>query len=78
MFANRVEIVTGAPGRIGAGVAAAFVQAGAKWLCWQEMKSACRLAEETEHHGGIAMPVRCTLRMLLRPAPFAANPLTSE
>jgi NADP-dependent 3-hydroxy acid dehydrogenase YdfG len=62
MFANRVAIVTGASGGIGAAVAAAFAQAGAKVaLLARNEERLLRLAEEIEHHGGMAMPVRCNV-----------------
>ena len=42
MFANRVAIVTGASGGIGAAVAAAFAQAGAAVALLGRKKSPCR------------------------------------
>jgi NADP-dependent 3-hydroxy acid dehydrogenase YdfG len=60
MFANRVAIVTGASGGIGAAVAAALAQAGAAvaLLARNEERLSC-LADVIERHGGIAVPVRC-------------------
>jgi NADP-dependent 3-hydroxy acid dehydrogenase YdfG len=60
MFANRVAIVTGASGGIGAAVGAAFAQAGAAVaLLGRREEPLSRLADEIERHGGIAVPVRC-------------------
>ena len=62
MFANRVVIVTGASGGIGAALAAAFAQAGARVaLLARKEERLLRLADEIERHGGIAMPVRCNV-----------------
>lgn len=59
MFANRVAIVTGASGGIGAAVAAAFAQAGAAVALLARSERLSRLADEIKRYGGIAVPVRC-------------------
>jgi len=62
MIANRVAIVTGASGGIGAAAAAAFAQAGAKVaLLARKEERLSRLAAEIERYGGVAVPVRCNV-----------------
>jgi NADP-dependent 3-hydroxy acid dehydrogenase YdfG len=62
MFANRVAIVTGASGGIGAAVAASLAQAGAKVaLLARKEERLSGLASEIERYGGVALPVRCNV-----------------
>jgi len=46
MFANRVAIVTGTSGGVGAAVAAAFAQAGFKVARWHDEGRLLQLAED--------------------------------
>ena len=59
MFANPVAIVTAASGGVGAAVAAAFAQAGARvGLLGRKEEGLSRLADEIQRHGDIVQPAR--------------------
>jgi len=60
IFTNRVVIVTGGSGGIGAAIAAAFAQCGAKVaLLARNVDRLSPLAEAIARSGGVALPVRC-------------------
>jgi short-subunit dehydrogenase len=60
IFTNRVAIVTGGSGGIGAAIAAAFAQCGAKVaLLARNEDRLLLLAEAIAGRGGVAVPVKC-------------------